>query len=195
MPSRSGDGTEAPRSLGVITYLAQDHHSSYAGRNSLEMLQRSVESLFKYYNRRAHDDVIFFHTGVNASSQRKVLALCNGARARFLRLPPHHFELPPDVPPASTWAQTNAFSTGYRHMIRFYTLGIWEVVAAEGYSFVMRSALGGISPRSQLSRLPEPRAGRPMYLTPPAPFVEPCHNSYGPLDSGRGFIAVVADRI
>ena len=34
--------------------------------------------------------------------------------------------------------QPRAYSTGYRHMLRFYTLGLWELVASEGYAFVMR---------------------------------------------------------
>ena len=57
MPRSIADGsTAAPsRSVGVITYLAQDRHSSY-GRDSLGMLKRSVRSLFKYYNARAKDD-------------------------------------------------------------------------------------------------------------------------------------------
>ena len=125
-----------PRSLGVITYLAQDRHSSY-GRDSLSMLKQSVTSLFEYYNRRARDDVLFFHTGLNESVQQSVLPLCAGATARFRLLEPYHFETPPSTPPPSKWKQRQ-YSAGYRHMIRFYTLGLWEVVRAEGYEYVMR---------------------------------------------------------
>ena len=121
------------RSLGVITYLAQDRHSSYVGRNSLQLLRHSVSSLFTFYNQWAKDDVIFFHTGLNSSAQQSVLNLCEGADALFLRLESHHFELPPGVPSQSGWVQSKSFSAGYRHMIRFYTVGIWEVVAREGY--------------------------------------------------------------
>jgi hypothetical protein len=125
------------RSLGVITYLAQDRHSSY-GRDSLAILKRSVVSLFEHYNRRARDDVIFFHTGLNATVQQDVLTLCDGSQARFLQLEPYHFETPPTSPPPTSWKQTAQFSAGYRHMIRFYTLGIWEVVQAQEYEYVMR---------------------------------------------------------
>ena len=124
------------RSLGVITYLAQIRHSSY-GRDSFGLLQQSVTALFTHYNRWARDDVIFFHTGVNTSSQQQVLSKCTGVQARFLMLPGHHFRVPPGTPSSSTWRQPK-FSAGYRHMIRFYTMGIWEVVRDEGYSFVMR---------------------------------------------------------
>ena len=127
----------ASRSLGVITYLAQDRHSSY-GRDSLSMLKKSVESLFMYYNAVHKDDVIFFHTGLNSSVQQEVLQLCSGSSARFLKLAPHHFQAPPGTPPQSKWKQALQYSAGYRHMIRFYTLGIWDVVRAEGYEYVMR---------------------------------------------------------
>ena len=100
------------KSACVITYLAQDRHSSYAGRNSLGLLRRSVHLLYKCalsaatcrssppkpatsaatrcrlctlleqlsnsvaavprrnYNRRAQDDVIFFHTGMTHRRRR-----------------------------------------------------------------------------------------------------------------------------
>ena len=121
----------------MITYLAQDRHSSY-GRDSLTMLRRSVTLLFEHYNRKAKDDMLFFHTGLNASVQASVLELCRESRARFLLLASHHFRTPPGTPPASKWKQTTQYSAGYRHMIRFYTLGIWEVVRDEGYEYVMR---------------------------------------------------------
>ena len=103
MPRSIADGsTAAPsRSVGVITYLAQDRHSSY-GRDSLGMLKRSVRSLFKYYNARAKDDVLFFHTGLNVSVQQSVLPLCAGARARFLELEAHHFSTAPAAAQSTT---------------------------------------------------------------------------------------------
>ena len=122
---------------GVITYLAQDRHSSY-GRDSLTMLKRSLTSLFEYYNAVAKDDVLLFHTGMSEAAQSSVLPLCAGAHARFLKLAAHHFETPPGTPPESRWKQRDQYSAGYRHMIRFYTTGIWQVVRDEGYEYVMR---------------------------------------------------------
>ena len=122
---------------GVITYLAQERHSSY-GRDSIELLKVSVRSLFRYYNARAHDDVIFFHTGVSAFHRETILGLCAGAHAQFMELPPEHFKLLPSVPPQHKWMQSKKFSAGYRHMIRFYTTGIWDLVAQQGYEYVMR---------------------------------------------------------
>ena len=122
---------------GVITYLAQDRHSSY-GRDSLAMLRRSVRSLFEHYNAAAKDDVLFFHTGMSEAAQSSVLMLCTAARSRFLKLAGHHFETPLGTPPESRWKQVGQYSAGYRHMIRFYTTGIWQVVRDEGYEYVMR---------------------------------------------------------
>ena len=85
------------------------------------------------------DDVIFFHTGdVPPTAQADVLSLCAGSHARFLQLPPHHFETPPGTPPQHLWRYGKKFSAGYRHMIRFFTSGLWPTLAAEGYTYVMR---------------------------------------------------------
>ena len=122
---------------GAITYLAQERHSSY-GRDSIELLKVSVASLFRFYNRRAGDDTLFFHTGISMVHRRSILGLCTGAHARFLELPTEQFQLPSGVPPQRQWMQRNKFSAGYRHMIRFYTTGIWDLVARLGYEYVMR---------------------------------------------------------
>ena len=132
----SGVATRVAKSRGVIVYLAQARHSSY-GRDSISLLRMSVASLFRYYNSRAGDDVIFFHTGLERMEQHSVLRLCTGARARFLRVPARHFTAPRGLPPAKQWLQPR-FSEGYRHMIRLFTVGLWQIVADEGYEFVMR---------------------------------------------------------
>ena len=124
-----GQPMAAPRSLGVITYLAQDRHSSY-GRDSLSMLRKSLVSLFEHYNKLAKDDVLFFHTGLNQSVQQSVLPLCDGARARFLQLEEHHFRTPPGLPAPSTWKQGH-YSAGYRHMSCPCWLG-WAAATQKG---------------------------------------------------------------
>lgn len=126
------------QSSGVIVYLTQLRHSSY-GRNSLELLKQSVNLLYRHYNSAHQDDVLFFHTGdFPLTAQQEVLALCLNSRARFYELPKHHFEVPPGTPPMQSWRYIAKFSAGYRHMIRFFTSGLWQVVANEGYAYVMR---------------------------------------------------------
>ena len=99
----------------------------------------SVTLLFENYNAMQRDDMIFFHTGdVPPDAQADVLSLCSGSDARFLELERHHFQTPPGTPPESSWRYAKKFSAGYRHMIRFFTSGIWPVVAREGYEYMMR---------------------------------------------------------
>ena len=128
-----------PSSAGVIVYLTQGaRHSSY-GQSTAEQLKKSVGLLYEHYNAAQRDDVVFLHTGdVGAEMQADVLSVC-GPEARFYQLPKRHFELPDGVDPKSKqWLFPNKFSAGYRHMIRFFTVGIWEVAEDLGYQFVMR---------------------------------------------------------
>jgi hypothetical protein len=127
------------RSGGAIVYLTQGkRHSSY-GQSTAEQLKKSVGLLYEHYNAVQHDDVLFLHTGdVGAEMQADVLSVC-GPEARFYQLAKHHFELPPGVDPTSKlWLFPNKFSAGYRHMIRFFTVGIWEVAEELGYQWIMR---------------------------------------------------------
>lgn len=125
------------RTPGVIVYLAQYRHSSY-GRDSLALLRRSVASLMVNYNARQLDDMLFLHTGdLNATMQHDVLALCGDTHSRFQLLDQTDRMVPPNTPPQNRWRMP-AFSAGYRHMIRLYAVGIWGIVAREGYQFVMR---------------------------------------------------------
>ena len=125
---------------GAIVYLTQANHSSYKTRQSQQQLRLSVELLYKNYNAVQRDSVIFFHTGdVSQQQQQSVLSLCVPNTAQFRELPRHHFQVPASVVsnPAK-WQYARKFSVGYRHMIRFFTLGIWETIHDLGYEYVMR---------------------------------------------------------
>ena len=128
------------RSGGVIVYLAQARHSSY-GRDSLKLLRSSVASLAENYLSLTNpkDDVLFLHFGeVPAFEQRTLTAMCGETiRARFSLVPRNYSTLPPGVTTRG-WLHARKFSEGYRHMIRLYTIGLWHIVAAEGYEYVMR---------------------------------------------------------
>ena len=126
---------------GVIVYLVQTRHSSYADRDSLKLLRRSVFLLHDHYNRKHRDDILFFseHGGVTPADQQSVLSLCGEASAHFVELDPRHFRLPDDVDPSSPrWLFKRKYSEGYRHMIRFFTTGLWGEVAKRSYAYVMR---------------------------------------------------------
>ena len=93
----------------------------------------------RHYNTRQNDDMLFLHTGdLDLPAQHSVLALCGEAHARFQLLDHSDTTVPPGSPPSDTWVQRRRFSVGYRHMIRFFAVGIWGLVAREGYRFVMR---------------------------------------------------------
>ena len=132
-------GTSVRPSLGVIVYLTQARHSSY-GRDSLKLLRDSLRSLVESYLAEHRDDVLFLHYGeVPADQQRALISQCGqGVRARFMTLPQNYTTVPPGTPPQSTWLHSRKFSAGYRHMIRLFTTGLWPLVAAEGYEYVMR---------------------------------------------------------
>ena len=129
-----------------------------AGSQSL--LHESIRLLFENYNAKQLDDLWFFHTGdVPVHDQQHVVELCRPARAEYVQLAPWHFQLPPgaqmpEVPlhvqqgsrhvkhhwhlSHRMWTLAARFSAGYRNMIRFFTIGIWEVLESAGYDYVMR---------------------------------------------------------
>lgn len=128
-----------PRTLGVIVYLAQARHSSY-GRDSLKLLRRSVDALVENYLAEHNDDVIFLHYGeVPRDRQDELIAVCGSSvHARFLTLNSSFTTPPPGTPPQSKWMHRNRFSPGYRHMIRLFAIGLWPLIAEQGYEYVMR---------------------------------------------------------
>lgn len=139
---------------GAITYLAQVRHSSYQ-RDSITLLQESLSLLDRNYlgELYAQHDVLLFHTGdFGAADQTRVLAPFaeqpTGKRIKFMRVPEQHWRLPLSVAPhlAETpstnrsveWDLYPRYSLGYRHMIRWYTIGLWETLERLGYTWVMR---------------------------------------------------------
>jgi hypothetical protein len=101
-----------------------------------------VASLADNYLRLTNpkDDVVFLHFGeVPTSEQHSLVRLCGvDIHARFALVPSNYSTLPPGTTPMEKWQHPKRFSVGYRHMIRLYTIGIWHIVAAEGYEYVMR---------------------------------------------------------
>lgn len=128
----------------AIVYLSQVRHSSY-GRDSLAMLQESLLLLFQNYRAAQRHDVLVFHTGdFGLAEQSRVLAPLSGRPVRFERVPAQHWRLPVHVAPwladdnRTTWTQWPKYSLGYRHMIRWYVVGLWETLEAMGYTWCMR---------------------------------------------------------
>eukprot|EP00966_Prymnesium_polylepis_P196094 4544356-Prymnesium_polylepis.2 len=105
----------------------------------MAQLVESVTLLYQNYNTIQQDDVVFFHNNMDVVSQSRILGLCNGVQsnARFVNVS-EYFKLPVGVPSAKHWRFPVKFSAGYRHMIRFFTIGMWNIAASEGYEYVMR---------------------------------------------------------
>ena len=132
-----------------IAYLTQLRHSSYREHDSqIGVLQQSLRLLHEHYNAVYRHDVLLFHTGDfhNEADQRSVLAPIGeaGRTARFLRVPDEHWRLPVDVAPhlalanRSRWYGYPRFSLGYRHMIRWFCIGLFCSIHGGPYAEVVR---------------------------------------------------------
>ena len=86
-----------PRAHGVIVYLTQVRHSTYANKDSLGLLRGSLASLAKHYLEVHRDDTLLLHTGDfdEPSLQRLVLAPFTALPISFVRLPEKYWSLPP----------------------------------------------------------------------------------------------------
>lgn len=124
----------------AIVYLAQKHHSSYNHRNSFASLLKSIDLLRVNYLQRfgnaGNVDVFVFHTGdfdtsndyvtlrehLGGSSFRGILHLVDlSQNSPYWRRPKQHRK---DNP--SDWYAWPLFSEGYRHMMHWFAMGIWD---------------------------------------------------------------------
>jgi len=120
----------------AIVYLAQKQHSSY-GRDSYGILLQSFDLLHKNYlsvdEHIDNTDVFIFHTGdFNAtdldvlearfgSTYRGVIRLVDLSGSPYWARPKHHLEDDP-----KTWYAYPLFSEGYRQMMHWFAIDIWE---------------------------------------------------------------------
>ena len=122
---------------GAIIYLAQVRHASY-GRDSLAYLELSLRHLFHYYNEQQRDDVIILHEGdFEADTQARVLAPYAGHPIRFHLLTSKYWAMPVKLRNTnrSTWEGYPHYSEGYRTMIRFFTVSLWNLMDDLGYEY------------------------------------------------------------
>ena len=143
----------------AIVYMAQKQHTSYTTRDSYSLLLNSLDLLYKNYlminNHYQNATVMIFHTGdFNSTDLHEmesrydpkyhgVMTLVNILGTSYWQLPEW---LSGDDP--STWWHPQ-FSMGYRHMIRWYAIQIWNYFrdqqrqlstspSCHNYRFVMR---------------------------------------------------------
>lgn len=126
----------------AIVYMAQKSHSSYQGRNSMELLQKSLELLFDNYLAQNHENtttVYIFHTGdfVDVDLQRLVperhWALASESMHLVDLNNTKYWQLPDSVKndDPNSWSQPDVYSVGYRHMIRWYAINLWTFFQEE----------------------------------------------------------------
>ena len=135
----------------AIVYLAQfKDHSTYgvqydAEHNALSgisKLNRSLHLLhINYVNYFPSCDVIVFHDATDVPSEHDRLVLSkNRPRVQFRQLDGKWWELPYGLQERDKWRwKRTAFSVGYRHMMRWFAVLIWDYLHEEGYTHVMVS--------------------------------------------------------
>ena len=135
----------------AIVYLAQfKDHSTYgvqydAQHNAItgiSKLNNSLTLLYSnYVNQFPSCHVIIFHDATDVPSEEVKTALSqNRPQLRFRQLDGKWWELPYGLKQSDRWKWArNAFSVGYRHMMRWFAILIWPYLAQEGYTHVMVS--------------------------------------------------------
>lgn len=132
---------ELPKSphRGAIVILAQGTtHSTYGHNLTLVKLRRSLELLYEHYNNKYGDDIWIFHTGdISRTLQNDIRQ--HRSEIRFYTLSGKYWEVYPSfVAGEDQIYKFPAFSVGYRKMIRFYSIHIWQILATMGYTYVWR---------------------------------------------------------
>ena len=117
----------------AIVMLVQKKHSTYDVGHSVDILG-PLAALLKSYPDVVHADVLLWHEGDFTLADIPVhdlkplnIRLCNFNCTRGIWGPPGGF-----TPPPMFW------SVGYRNMIRFYAVTIWQVLTYLGYEYVLR---------------------------------------------------------
>ncbi|KAL7517825.1 hypothetical protein ACHAWX_002713 [Stephanocyclus meneghinianus] len=134
----------------VIVYLAQfKHHSTYgvqydAHQNvitGLSKLNKSLDLLYTNYVQHFPTcHVLIFHDLIDApTAETKLMLSKNRPQLQFRQLDGKWWELPYGLKSQDRYKwKRSSFSIGYRHMMRWFAILIWEYLASHGYTHVMR---------------------------------------------------------
>lgn len=120
----------------AIVYLAQNtSRDPQYGRDSRSTLERSLDLLFKNYNNQFQHDVLIFHEG--DFKKQDQIDISKGRRS--IRFHEVNFQTPDFLPLEeipTLWA--GEFGIGYRHMIRFYAVLLFDMLDRLGYDWLLR---------------------------------------------------------
>jgi len=125
--------------IGAIVILAQaGQHSTYKNFNALKELKKTLNLLYKNYNDHQKDDIWIFHEGdFTKEIQNEVRA--NRSEIRFYHLKDENWDVFPSFIRGKKSKKTRiSYSLGYRFMIRWYSIRIWNVMNQMGYTWVLR---------------------------------------------------------
>ncbi|KYG81032.1 glycolipid 2-alpha-mannosyltransferase [Roseivirga ehrenbergii] len=127
----------------TFVYLAQNTSKDIQwGRDSRSMLEVSLDKLYQNYNDKFHQSIIIFHEGdFNESDQRNVIK--GRPEISFQEV---EFKIPefldkslvPDMWVSSAGSAYGEWGLGHRHMCRFYTLQLFDIVNDLGFDWVCR---------------------------------------------------------
>lgn len=119
-----------------IVYLAQNTtKDSQYGRDSRTMLEKSLDLLYLNYNDQFGHDVLIFHEGdFDIDCQEKVKKGRKEIRFHEIK-----FEIPDFLSQAEIPEKWDGiFGIGYRHMMRFFSMQVFDIIYNLGYNWLMR---------------------------------------------------------
>lgn len=127
----------------TFVYLAQNTpRDPQWGRDSRSMLEISINKLYENYNSKYHQSILIFHEGDFSSTDQ------NDIKKGRSEISFHQIEfnvpdfldksLIPDVWVSSAGPEYGQWSMGHRHMCRFYTLQLFDIVSELGFDWVCR---------------------------------------------------------
>ena len=128
----------------VIVYLAMNtkKDESY-GRDSRSMLEKSLDTLYINYNNEFKHDVIIFYDNKYPFSESDIKDITKNRKEIKFQLIPDKLWCPPECdelknnPDPKKWTDPK-FSIGYRNMMRWYGILIYEYLTQLGYEWYMR---------------------------------------------------------
>jgi alpha 1,2-mannosyltransferase len=128
----------------VIVYLAMNtkKDESY-GRDSRSMLEKSLDSLYLNYNNEFKHNIIIFYDNKYPFTESDIQEITKDRKEIKFQLIPNELWCPPECeeiknnPDPKKWTDPK-FSVGYRNMMRWYGILIYEYLVNMGYEWYMR---------------------------------------------------------
>lgn len=128
----------------VIVYLAMNSPKDETyGRDSRSMLERSLDSLYEYYNNEFKHDIIIFYDNKFPFLEKDQIDITKGRNEIKFKLLNGDLWTPPNCeelinnPNIKNWVDPK-FSIGYRNMMRWYGILIYKYLSELGYEYYMR---------------------------------------------------------